>query len=65
MTASFLGFGMSAIAARRSTIPCSFGSCSGVTILAPVVIKTILSEPKYWKTAITTAIPKMNGQGRS
>ena len=51
---------MSAIAARRSTMPCSLGSSSGPTTLAPVVMRTSLSEPKYWKAARMTPITTMN-----
>ena len=45
MTAIFFGLGMSAIAASRSTMPCSSGSSCAVTTLAPVVISTSRSEP--------------------
>ena len=38
------GFGMSAIAQRRSTTPWSSGACSRVTILRPSSNKAILSE---------------------
>ena len=59
MTATFLGFGMSAIAASRSTMACRPGSCSGVTVLAPVVASTIRSEPKYWNRTIKSATMNM------
>ena len=63
MTAIFFGFGMSAIATNRSIMPCSRGSSSAVTSLAPVVASTSLSDMKYWKKAIAIAIISTISQG--
>ena len=48
------GLGMSAIATSRSTMPCSSGACSRLTILPPIEYRAILSEKKY----CTNKMPK-------
>ena len=45
------GFGMSARAHRRSTTPCSSGSCSGVTMWPCMPHRAILSENQYWQNS--------------
>ena len=55
-TIATFGFGRSAIAHRRSTIACSSGCSSGVTIFAPEAARASLSEVKYWKNASPTTI---------
>ena len=47
------GLGRSACTHSRSMIPCSSGSCAGVTSLTPIVASAILSEAKSCTSRIT------------
>src|SRR5262245_6396573 len=54
------GFGMSARATRRSTMPCNSGASSGVTTLAFIAVSASRSEKYHWAQArpTTTMMPK-------
>ena len=54
------GLGKLACTHSRSMIPCSSGSCAGVTSLTPIVASAILSEAKNWTTSSTTATNTIN-----
>ena len=49
------GLGRLACTHSRSTIPCSSGSCAGVTSLTPIVASAILSEAKNCTSSIPAA----------
>ncbi len=53
------GLGRFACTQRRSMMPCSSGSCSGVTCLTPSVAIAILSEVKSCNSRKTSAIGRI------
>ncbi len=54
-----LGLGRSACTHSLSMMPCSSGSSSGVTSLAPSVESAILSDAKNCRASMNTAITTM------
>ena len=59
MIAIFFGLGMSYIWARRSIVECSRGSSCADTSLAPVDMRTSLSDMKYWMSTPIRANPSI------
>ena len=56
------GFGMSDIAHRRSTTPCSSGASAGLTSWACIANSVILSEKKYCASKNSPAMTTMASQ---